>query len=169
MTTHQTQTGFQSVSHERPILEQDIDAYQAKEKLPEPTACPQCGALFHKGHWQWGTAPNDAHREICPACHRMNDHCPAGFVTLEGDFFKTHNEDIMHLIRNHEQHQRAEHPLKRIMAIERIEGKDNALLVTTTDIHLARGIGEALHHAYQGELELKYNAGEHLLRVRWSR
>ncbi len=169
MTIHQTQTGFQSTSHERPILEQDIDAYQAKEKLPEPTACPQCGALFHQGHWQWGTAPNDAHKESCPACHRMNDHCPAGFVTLEGEFLKIHSEDILHLIRNHEQHQRAEHPLKRIMAIEKIEGKDNALLVTTTDIHLARGIGEALHHAYQGELELKYNAGEHLLRVRWSR
>jgi len=48
----------------------------------------------------------------------------------------------------------AEHPLKRIMAVEE---KDGAMLVTTTDIHLARGIGEALHHAYQGELQYHYN------------
>lgn len=166
MTINHTSSGFHPVSHDRPLLEQDIDAYQAKEKLPEPTTCPQCGAVFHKGRWQWGAAPNDAHREVCPACHRMNDHYPAGFVTLAGEFFKTHSEDILHLIRNLEQHQRAEHPLKRIMAIE---PQDEAVLVTTTDIHLARGIGEALRHAYQGELELQYNAGEHLLRVHWSR
>lgn len=169
MTINQTPTKLKPTNHERPLLEQDIDAYQAKEKLSESTACLQCGAVFHKGHWQWGTAPNDAHREICPACHRMNDHSPAGFVTLEGEFLKAHNEDIVHLMRNHEQYQRAEHPLKRIMAIEKIEGNTDALLVTTTDIHLARGLGEALHHAYQGELTMQYNAGEHLLRVRWSR
>ncbi len=48
----------------------------------------------------------------------MNDHYPAGFVTLEGEFLNVHSEDIMHLIRNHEKHESAEHPLKRIMAIE---------------------------------------------------
>ena len=42
-------------------------------------------------------------------------------------------------------------------------------MVTTTDIHLARGIGEALEHAYQGELEFHYNEGENLLRVHWAR
>ncbi|MEI8363646.1 MAG: BCAM0308 family protein [Betaproteobacteria bacterium] len=166
MTINQTNTDFHPASHDRPLLEQDIDAYHAKEKLPEPAACPQCGAIFHKGHWQWGAVPNDVHRKICPACHRINNQSPAGFVTLEGDFLLTHHEDIIHLIRNQEQHQRAEHPLKRIMAIEQ---QKDSVLVTTTDIHLARGIGEALRHAYQGELDLKYNADEHLLRVHWSR
>jgi hypothetical protein len=40
--------------------------------------------------------------------------------------------------------------------------------VTTTDIHLARGMGEALHHAYQGELEYHYNPEQNLLRVIWT-
>jgi hypothetical protein len=39
--------------------------------------------------------------------------------------------------------------------------------VTTTDIHLARGMGEALHRAYQGELEYHYNPEQNLLRVIW--
>lgn len=26
-------------------------------------------------------------------------------------------------------------------------------LITTTDAHLARGLGEAVHHAYQGTLD----------------
>ena len=33
----------------------------------------------------------------------------------------------------------------------------------------ARGIGEAIHHAYQGDLEFHYNPAENLLRVNWSR
>jgi hypothetical protein len=169
VTINQTTTGFRSISHERALLEQEIDDYRATAKLPEPSTCPQCGAVFHKGRWQWGTAESDAHSSICPACHRINDNIPAGYVTLEGEFLKDHHEDIIHLIRNHEQHQRTEHPLKRIMDIERIENREDALLVTTTDVHLAKGIGEALRHAYQGELEIKYTAGEHFLRVHWRR
>jgi hypothetical protein len=42
-------------------------------------------------------------------------------------------------------------------------------MVTTTDMHLARGIGEALQHAYQGDLEYRYNPDQNLLRVSWSR
>jgi len=48
-----------------------------------------------------------------------------------------------------------------------VDEQDDSVLVTTTDIHLARGIGEALHHAYQGELEFHYNPEENLLRVHW--
>ena len=109
MTINQTTTGFRSISHERALLEQEIDAYRATAKLPEPSTCPQCGAVFHKGRWQWGAAESDAHSSICPACHRINDNVPAGYVTLEGEFLKDHHEDIIHLIRNHEQHQRTEH------------------------------------------------------------
>ncbi len=166
MSINKTPSGFHPVSHDRPLLEQDIDAYKAKGKLSEPTVCPQCGAVFHEGRWQWAAAPANAHRETCPACHRIHDHYPAGFVTLKGAFFNDHNQEIVSLIYNHEKHEHAEHPLKRIMAIERL---DDAMLVTTTDIHLARGIGEAVRHAYQGELELHYNTGENLLRVHWSR
>ena len=72
----------------------------------------------------------------------------------------------MHLVHNVEKHERAEHPLNRIMAVEE---EDNATLVTTTDIHLARGIGEAIHHAYQGDLEFHYNPQEYLLRASWAR
>jgi hypothetical protein len=51
----------------------------------------------------------------------------------------------------------------------KIEDQDDGIQITTTDIHLARGIGEALHNAYQGELEYHYNEQENLLRVVWQR
>jgi len=85
---------------------------------------------------------------------------------LKGSFFQSHRDEVMHLIRNHEKHEKQEHPLKRIMDVEENEGES---LITTTDIHLARGIGEALHHAYQGTLEFHYNPEQNLLRVNWAR
>jgi hypothetical protein len=157
---------FNKISlHDKLFKERIHDTYKAKRKLEEPAVCSQCGAVFQLGRWQWLTAPNNAHRSTCPACHRIHDEFPAGFLTLAGEFFKSHRAEVMHLIRNHEKHERAEHPLKRIMAMEDENGKT---LVTTTDIHLARGLGEALHHAYQGELEFHYNPEQDLLRVSWT-
>jgi hypothetical protein len=49
------------------------------------------------------------------------------------------------------------------------EEQPDGLLFTFTDAHLARGIGEALHHAYQGELEYAYAKEDIMLRVTWSR
>ncbi|MCE7915172.1 MAG: ATPase [Nitrosomonas sp. PRO4] len=167
MGTKSTPPGFQQISRHDGIFQEKIhDAYQIKQKLSEPTVCPQCNAVFHKGHWQWLTVPPDAHRHNCPACQRKLDHFPAGYLTLEGDFLGVHRDEILSLINNFENKEKSEHPLKRIMAIEE---KDQALLITTTDIHLARGIGEAIHHAYQGDLEFHYNPSENLLRVNWSR
>ncbi len=162
-----TSSGFGKVARHDNLFQEHVhDAYKEKGKLHEPSVCTQCGAVFHEGRWQWLAAPKDAHRVTCPACHRMNDHFPAGFVTLKGEFLNSHRDEIMSLVRHHEQREREEHPLQRIMAIE---AKPENTLLTTTDIHLARGIGEALHHAYQGKLEYHYNSEQNLLRVNWER
>jgi hypothetical protein len=110
--------------------------------------------------------PEAAHEEMCPACHRIHDRFPAGYVKLAGDFLKAHRTDLVGLVRHVEQREKAEHPLQRVMDI--VDDADG-ILVTTTDIHLAHGIGEALHHAYGGRLDSHYNPEENLLRVNWSR
>jgi NMD protein affecting ribosome stability and mRNA decay len=158
--------GFHPVRRDRLVQDTRHDTYQARHKLPEPTVCPQCGAVYHAGRWQWLAKPAQAHEAMCPACHRIHDAFPAGYVALGGAFFKDHREELLHLARNEEARAKAEHPLKRIM---KVEDQDDGTLITTTDIHLARGIGEALHHAYQGELEFHYNEQENLLRVVWER
>lgn len=158
--------GFRQISRRDGLFKERVhDAYKAKGKLPEPAVCSQCGAVFHEGRWHWRQAPANAHGAICPACHRIHDHYPAGFLTLKGEFFRAHREEIMRFVRNHEKHERAEHPLKRIMTVEEI---NSATLVTTTNIHLARGMGELLHHAYQGGLKFHYNPEQNLLRVSWT-
>lgn len=143
------------------------DPYHAKKKLREPTVCPACGALWHAGRWQWGAAPAGADHALCPACHRALDRCPAGFLSLEGDFLEGHRDEILNLIRHVEQAERAGHPLKRLLAVE--EPAPGVLHATFTDPDLARAAGEAVHHAYQGELVFGYQENEFLLRVAWRR
>ena len=162
--------GFRRVRRDRltrtAFQERVEDTYKLKGKLPEPTVCPKCGAVFHAGRWQWLSRPEKPHELLCPACHRVHDQVPAGYVTLTGTFLEQHRDEIMRLVRNHAEKARAEHPLQRIIGTE---DRDAGVTVTTTDIHLARGIGEALAHAYQGELEFHYNKDQKLLRVHWER
>jgi len=142
------------------------DSYKSELKLHEPARCPECGAVYHTGRWQWALAPAGAHEQLCPACHRIHDRFPAGFVTLSGEFLAGHRDEVLSLARHREAKEKAEHPLQRIMAIEDVE---DGVLITTTDPHLARNIGEAVRSAYKGRLEYHYNKEENLLRVRWNR
>jgi NMD protein affecting ribosome stability and mRNA decay len=158
--------GRQPVYRSKLFQEHVHDSYKAKGKLHEPTVCPECGAVFSKGRWQWLPKPGMAHEEPCPACHRVRDHFPAGYVKLDGEFLGGHRTELVNLVRHVEQREKSEHPLQRIMDIS---DEGGGLMVTTTDIHLAHGIGEAVHHAYGGRLESHYNREENLLRVNWLR
>lgn len=151
---------------DRLIAERRHDAYQDRKKPPEPTVCPECRALFSGGRWSWQDAPAEAHTASCPACQRIADNYPAGELEIRGKFFDLHREEIHNLIRNTEKLEKGEHPLERIMEIA---PKSDHTLVTTTGIHLAQRIGEALHHAYQGEYELAYGAEEKSIRIIWTR
>ncbi len=142
------------------------DPYEARGKYSEPTVCSDCHAVYHRGHWTWSDAPKGAHEALCPACHRIRDKLPAGDVLLEGEFVDAHRDELTRLARKEEAREKAEHPLHRIMSIEPGTG---TMRVTTTDIHLARSIGEAVRHAYRGRLDLDYAKNEYSLRARWRR
>jgi NMD protein affecting ribosome stability and mRNA decay len=122
--------------------------------------------VFRKGRWDWAEVPQDAHKELCPACHRVKDRVPAGFLTIRGEFYTQHKDEIMNLIHNTEKKQKAEHPLQRIMGME---DQEEGVIITFTDAHLTRGVGVALHHAYQGELDFQYTDEDIMLRVSWTR
>lgn len=158
--------GFRRKRRDRQIHELVHDSYQARSKPIEPTVCPDCGALFHKGRWQRLPKPAQARRAPCPACHRIRDRFPAGYVVLDGGFLSEHRDEVLHLLRHVERRKNAEHPLQRIMNISRENG---STVVTTTDMHLARALGKAVCRAYRGKLEFHYNLEQNLLRVHWAR
>lgn len=154
-------------------LEKQGDTYRKKskggaKKLPDVTLCPECKAVFRGGRWRWATVarPTGTKRELCPACQRIRDKYPAGEVTLVGDFARTHRAEVIGVVRNLEAKEKAAHPLNRLMEI-RDEG--DAVVVTTTDVHLAHAIGVALFHAYRGTLHAPWAQEGDLLRVRWER
>ena len=141
-----------------------LDPYQARQKLQEPTACRQCGAVYHHGRWQWGPTPSGAHEDLCSACRRINDRFPAGIVTMHGDIARQRKDEIIGLARNEEAAEKGEHPLNRIVDIEET---DEGLVISTTDIHLPRRIGEALKRALHGELTMHFNEAGYFVRVDW--
>jgi hypothetical protein len=151
----------------RRIHEEPHDVYGLRGKLPEPTKCPTCSAVYGQGRWTWVSAPFGAHETECPACRRIRDDYPAGIVTIAGDFVARHRDEIDNLVRNVEEREKTEHALKRIFGI--LEQEDGSLCIPTTDARLARGIGRALHSAYQGELDEPEPQVEGLIRVHWRR
>jgi hypothetical protein len=50
-----------------------------------------------------------------------------------------------------------------------IEDHPDRVTITTTDLHLPRRIGEALHRAHDGELTIDHEKQAYLVRVSWSR
>lgn len=151
---------------DRLVQERRHDTYQERKKCCGPAVCATCGAMFVGGRWTWQEAMEGADTIVCPACARIADNYPAGQVTIKGPFFKQHREELLNLVRNAEDRAKGEHPLERLMAIA--EEKDQTM-ITTTGIHLARRIGEALASAYQGELDFTYGEAEKTIRVTWSR
>jgi hypothetical protein len=166
MSTHDKIRSHERFHRDRQIEEYLHDPYRERYKPKEPAVCPHCGVVFEHGRFHWAERPAQANEHVCPACHRIEDRFPAGYLTLSGGFFTANSSSILQLLKNEEARAKAEHPLERIMAIEM---QDGGTTVTTTGVHLAKRLGDAVHSAYQGSLETKYSKDEYRVRVAWSR
>lgn len=152
---------------DRLIKERVHDPYMTRRKPTEPTVCPECRVVFSSGRWQWlPEVPEGAHQELCPVCQRIRDRVPAGFLTLSGEFFNQHRDEIMRLVHNKVEAQQAQHPMKRLMGVE---DQGEGVVVTFTDRHLPRGVGEAIERAYEGDLDIHYTEEAGIVRVYWQR
>ena len=150
----------------RRIHDEIHDTYGQKGKLREPTACSGCGAVYRVGRWQWGTAPADAHRTLCPACHRVRDDYPAGVIRISGAFARGHRSELVSMARHVESAEKAEHALKRIA---KVADAGDDFEISTTDAKLAEAIGRHLVKAYAGELSESTGDPKDVVRLRWHR
>jgi hypothetical protein len=166
MSQNMTHTSLKR--RDRLLKEQSIDAYRSEQKLPDPTLCQICGAVYRDGRWQWlEVLPEEAHETRCPACQRTHDRMPAGYLTLSGAFFKEHRKEIMRLVHNHVERQRTQHPLQRIIDTHMMESGD--MEISFTEFHLPKGVGEAIKHAFQGTLQIHFPEASGQVRASWSR
>ena len=144
------------------------DPYEQARKLPQPSVCRQCGAVYQNGRWSWSTVPQETNRVLCDACRRIDERQPAGLLTLSGSYLgdPRRRSELVRLIRHQEKAESAEHPHNRIMEIQE---EPDRIVVTTTDIHLPRRIGEAVRSAHGGELALSFEEDGYFLRAAWRR
>ena len=152
--------------NDRLIRDKRKDAYMHNNTPKASMVCINCGAIFSNGRWAWKEAANDLKETTCPACKRINDNYPAGFVEIKGGFYSGHEEEISNLIMNTERLEKNERPLERIIHFRADKSKAT---LTTTGIHIARRIGEALSRSYQGNYSFRYLDGEKSIRVFWER
>ena len=163
MAVDHSAEGYQPISEAQAVMH--ADAAERAPLLTEPTLCPSCGAVFYDGRWRWGIAPERLHEETCPACRRIQTHHPAAELVLGGPFVADRGAEITALMQETEARVKAGLPLARLIGIERhAEG----LLLTTTSMHLARDLAQALHHAFRGEVRYLYNPERKFLRVLWT-
>ncbi|HSJ96007.1 MAG TPA: BCAM0308 family protein [Myxococcota bacterium] len=142
------------------------DSYRADAKMPDPATCPECHAAYLKGRWTWREVPAGAARQTCPACRRIAERMPAGFLTLSGPFFADHRDEVLGLVTARAARAREEHPMQRLIGVAEVAG---GVEVTTTDAILARTLATAVHKAYKGELEVRPTGDEKIARATWSR
>ena len=146
----------------RMVEQKQHDPYLNPAKPAQAMVCDECGVVQHGGKWYWGTPPlTDDHGGLCPACERIRDRYPAGTIRLHADVLE-HKEEILGMVRRVEAAERAEHPLERIMAVE--ESPD-AVVVTTTGIHIARKIASQLKRRFRGKVHVRYPEEQHLIFV----
>lgn len=142
-----------------------FDAYRPGRKPRGPVYCERCQAVFRRGRWSWTPPPAGAARVLCPACRRVQERMPGGFVELAGGYLDGHHNEIMARLARCESEEKSRHPLERIVTEERSR---RGALVSTTSAHLARRMGHALQHAFKGDLSQSYGS-DGVLRVRWRR
>jgi len=151
---------------DRLIKQKRQDSYAAHYKFAEPTVCEICGVVYSNGRWVWKERPAGSQPIKCPACRRTEQNYPAGTINLGGPFFLEHREEISNLIKNIENQEKTERPLERFMTVKTDQKQT---VITTTGIHLARRIGEALSRAYNGSYSFNYLDGEDYIEVNWQR
>ncbi len=143
-----------------------LDPYKRIQKLPEPSFCRQCGAVYHTGRWHWSPRPSDAHEVLCQACHRINDKYPAGVLTLTGSSVVANADELQRIARHQEASEKQDHPLNRIINIEQ---SGDGLVINTTDIHLPVRIAKAVKRAFRGKLDEHFDEAGYFVRVTWHR
>jgi len=149
------------------------DASRVRQHLPDDTVCPGCGAVVRRQRWTLDVpraevlvATGASEQALCPACRKSEERLPGGILTLRGNYWPRHRNDILNLIRNHEEEARQDNPLERILSLRE---EDGALLIETTNEKLAQKIGRSIAKTHQGQIDYQWGDGNRLARVDWER
>jgi NMD protein affecting ribosome stability and mRNA decay len=153
----------------RKAIDTEKDPYLPKIGPLDMAVCRKCNAVYSGKRWSLSAKPKPGKKGIsvlCPACRKIKDRFPRGYVTIKGGFLKAHRDEILNLIRNKEQRAAYLNPLERIIETRERNGE---MEVQTTTEKLAQRIGQMLKKAFSGDVEYKWSSDVKLARVIWTR
>lgn len=154
----------------RKSIDTEKDPYLPKLSTGGMAFCGKCGAIYKGKRWSLSpvaAAPDKkAVKVLCPACRKIKDRFPGGFVTIKGSFLKAHKQEMLNLIRNKELRACYLNPLERII---KITEKNKEIEIQTTTEKLAQRIGQMLKKTFSGNVEYKWSSDVKLARVLWNR
>jgi NMD protein affecting ribosome stability and mRNA decay len=149
------------------------DPYRLEEGQ-EAAICHQCHALYQGKRWffdeklyQRLAGTSKVREVLCPTCRKIKDHYPEGILTLSGEFFQEHKEEIVTLLKNEAARVGNRNVMDRVIQMME-EGKDKLVVETTTE-KLAQHLGRAVYKAYKGDLNFRWSEMNRFVRVYWSR
>src|SRR5438046_1419094 len=85
------------------VTVQDFDdPYIPDQHLEDGTVCMRCGAIYRSQRWRRDEGASQTLLEagtpnqvVCPGCRKIADHDPQGIVTLRGDYWPQHRDEIL--------------------------------------------------------------------------
>jgi len=149
------------------------DPYQPAEGQ-EASLCSTCGAIYQNKRWLFDQdlahklAGTGKVKEVtCPTCRKIKDQYAEGILTLRGDFFQEHKDEIVTLLKNEAERVAGRSVADRIITLDE-EGTERLVVKTTTE-KLAQHLGRAVYRAYKGDLDFRWSEMNKFVRVYWSR
>lgn len=127
---------------------------EASGRVPEPSACESCGAIFSKRVWRQGRRVTLAFLErinwtTCPACEQVRRATGLGRLLLRGDLAKDEEASIRRRIANVVARATHTQPERRMISIER---RGDVTEVLTTSQKLAHRIAREIQKAFGGRV-----------------
>jgi len=167
-------TNKYSGSTTKKAIDTENDPYLLKGTPRGRAVCTGCACVYDDKHWALATKEESALKAesedfasvLCPACLRIKDGFPGGYVTLKGDYLREHKDEVFGLVRNKEKIARSSNPLERIMAIK--VGEEVIEITTTTD-KFAQMLGKEIHKAFSAEVDYKWSDDVKVARVTLTR
>jgi NMD protein affecting ribosome stability and mRNA decay len=124
----------------------------ASGRLPEPSACERCGAIFSRRVWRrprkvTAALLERAHWMTCPGCEQAKAGTGFGRILVRGRYAAAHDAAIRRRIANTTARAAETQPERQLSSVER---RDDVLEILTTSQKLAHRIVRELKKAFGG-------------------
>lgn len=90
-------------------VDHEAGSHRPTKAIAEPAICGICRDVYADRRWSKPDASGQSEKHphfrnattvVCPACKRIEDKIPSGYVYLSGAFLAQHFEDISRLLHN---------------------------------------------------------------------